>query len=195
MTTVCSEHHHGVPYTSYEEWKVRIRERDGSEFSKLEYVRHVSQQYTLFRYLSIMIDCEWLDKDGGTYSPSGENCISLTGFWKLKWWSTTPRFAFTKSARPSKIKWLRPKGSYQEKKGLTFIYRNKYIAIWAKGYRGDIFAVFKGEGEGLVTIPKKSSKTFREIERWKLLEWKHTLQGQTLTLDCQLGCRASYHRE
>ena len=51
-----------------------------------------------------------------------------------------------------------PKGSYQEKKGLTFIYRNKNVAIWAKGYRGDIFAVFKGEGEGLVTIQKKSSE-------------------------------------
>jgi hypothetical protein len=39
--------------------------------------------------------------------------------------------------------------------GLTFIYRNKNVAIWAKGYRGNIFAVFKSEREGLVTIPKK----------------------------------------
>jgi hypothetical protein len=48
----------------------------------------------------------------------------------------------------------------KEKKetGLTFIYRNKNVAIWAKGYRGDIFAVFKGEREGLVAIPKQSSK-------------------------------------
>jgi hypothetical protein len=47
--------------------------------------------------------------------------------------------------------------------GLTFVCRNKNVAIWAKGYRGNIFAVFKGEREGLITIPEKRSKGFREI--------------------------------
>lgn len=36
-----------------------------------------------------------------THLPSGENLISCTDFWKLKWCRTTPRRAFTKSARPS----------------------------------------------------------------------------------------------
>ena len=35
---------------------------------------------------------------------------------------------------------------------LTFIYRNKNVAVRAKGYRGNIFAVLKGECEGLVTV-------------------------------------------
>jgi hypothetical protein len=47
--------------------------------------------------------------------------------------------------------------TWKEKKklGMTFIYRNKNVAVWAEGYRGDIFTVFKGECEGLVTKKKK----------------------------------------
>ena len=36
-----------------------------------------------------------------TYFPSGENLISRTDFWKLKWCRTTPRRALTRRARPS----------------------------------------------------------------------------------------------
>lgn len=36
-----------------------------------------------------------------THFPSGENLMSLTGLWKLKWWRTTPLRKLTRRARPS----------------------------------------------------------------------------------------------
>jgi len=39
-----------------------------------------------------------------------------------------------------------------KKIGPTFIYRNKNVAIWVKGYQRKIFAVLKGQREGLITI-------------------------------------------
>jgi hypothetical protein len=53
----------------------------------------------------------------------------------------------------------------KNKAGLTFIYRNKNVAIWTKGYRGYVFAIFKGEREGLVTIPKKKSNCKGNVQR------------------------------
>ena len=126
------------------------------------------------------------------YCPSGENWMSLTALWKLKWCKTIPFRAFTSRARPSD-RGLISKSEFNQIRMWSRSPSSTDTSTFPSGLSA-ITAIFFRFSNAKVNDLLLQSTSQCEYLRKRMNTIVLTLRGRTQRRGFQQGYRASFHR-